>query len=270
MAAGRRRRHAEEGHANQERWLLTYADLITLLMVFFVVMYSLGKADVAKFARLQASIQRAFHVEVLRGSDPTSLRGQDGTNSSTAMLRELAIQRSAPADGSGLVSTLEDLRQALLQVPETEQARERIQLGLARDGVVISLSGNVLFDSGRADLRAEGLPLLDLLAERLVQLPNELRIEGHTDSIPIRTPLYPSNWELSSARATTVTRYLVERGVPPGRLVAAGYGEYRPAAPNDTREGRARNRRVDIVIVSPTLGQPAQAATTNAERGATP
>jgi chemotaxis protein MotB len=262
--AGRRRRGHEEAHGNQERWLLTYADLITLLMVFFVVLYSLGKADVAKFARLQASIQRAFRVEVLRGNDPTSLRGQDGSNVPTSVISEAVAQRPSSSQEQGLVSTLEELRRALVELPENERAKEHVRVGLARDGVVISLSGNVLFDSGRADLKAEGLVLLDELADRLAKLPNEVRIEGHTDDVPISTPLYPSNWELSSARATTVARYLVEHKVAPDRLIAAGYGEYRPAAPNDTREGRARNRRVDVVIIS------ASPATARAETAAEP
>src|SRR5438067_6752382 len=110
MAAGRRRRHGEAEHVNNERWLLTYADLITLLMVFFVVLYSLGKADVAKFARLQASFQRAFHVEVLHGSDPTSLRGNDGSDSTTSIIQAAMAQREGASQDQALVSSLDQLR----------------------------------------------------------------------------------------------------------------------------------------------------------------
>jgi chemotaxis protein MotB len=110
----------------------------------------------------------------------------------------------------------------------------------------------MLFDSGKSDLKPRGMTLLDTLAERLRTMPNEIRVEGHTDNIPIATPLYPSNWELSSARATTVGRYLAEHSdVAPNRIIAAGYGEFRPVASNDTREGRARNRRVDLVVLFP-------------------
>ena len=113
------------------------------------------------------------------------------------------------------------------------------------------MSGSALFDSGRADLKPDGVVLVDSLAVRLRDMTNEVRIEGHTDSVPISTPLFPSNWELSSARATTVARRLSEfGGLKASRLIAAGYGESRPAASNDTQEGRARNRRVDIVILS--------------------
>jgi chemotaxis protein MotB len=250
--AGRRGKHEEE-HVNHERWLVSYADFITLLFVLFVVMYSLGKADVAKFAKLQASLQRAFRVEVLQGNDPSSVRGNDGTLMPTAMIREGVAQLAAYPD-SRLVTTIDELREAMAEVPAPGPGRGSVEIGAARDGAVISLSGNVLFDSGRADLKPEGLVLLDVLAGRLAELSNELRVEGHTDDTPIATPLYPSNWELSSARATTVARYLAERGIAPIRLIAAGYGEFRPAAPNDTREGRARNRRVDIVIISPRPG----------------
>jgi chemotaxis protein MotB len=251
--ASKRKKHHEGGHENSERWLLTYADLITLLMVFFVVLYSMGRADVAKFARLQAALQRAFNTEVLKGSIPTSLKGQDGAGDPSSILDGgSSMPQPPPGSTEGqLISTVEDLRKAINALPPPMQARAQVDVGTTMDGVVISLAGNVLFDSGKADLRPEGLKLLDTLTNRLRVMPNDLRIEGHTDDTPINTPLYPTNWELSSARATSVARYFSERGgIPPARLTAAGYGEFRPATPNTTREGRARNRRVDIVILN--------------------
>ncbi len=240
----------EEGHQNIERWLLTYADLITLLMVFFVVMYAISRADAGKFAQLQVALQKAFRVEVLKGNDPTSLHGKDGQSPLTALIEEAITQPPPLALDNRLVTNLEELRQELLRLPPPGRAWNQIEVGAVRDGIVISLAGNVLFDSGKADLRPDGLALLDLLAAHLRRLPNEVRVEGHTDDTPIATPLYPSNWELSAARATVVARYLVERGgVPPQRISAAAYGPYRPAASNAAREGRARNRRVDIVVL---------------------
>lgn len=267
MAA--RKKHHAEGHPNHERWLLTYSDLITLLMVFFVVMYAISRADAAKFARLQASLQRAFRVEVLQGNDPTSLNGNDGSLIATSVIQEALVSAGATPNDQ-LITTLDELRQALARLPQSQPGMSRVAVGVVRDGVVISLSGNVLFDSGRADLKPEGLVLLDALAERLAQLPNEVRIEGHTDNVPIETDLYPSNWELSAARATTVARYLAEHGVDPRRLIAAGYGEYRPVASNDTREGRARNRRVDIVVLSSPAGSALANRTTTPSHGAQP
>jgi chemotaxis protein MotB len=249
---GRQRTRVAPAHApGMERWLLTYADLITLLMVFFVVMYSISKTDGGKISELRASIQRAFNVEVLAGDDPSRLHGKASDKVAGSALLGM---RDVPSDGmleNRLISTLEELKDTLNQLPRPQQDRALINVGAAREGFIISLAGNILFDSGKADLKPEGLLLLDALAQGLQPLPNEIRIEGHTDDIPITTPLYPSNWELSSARATNVARYLGERGnIAPVRLSAAGYGENRPVAPNDTREGRARNRRVDFVVLS--------------------
>ena len=250
--AGLRRRESESAHENQERWLLTYADLITLLMVFFVVMYSMSRADVAKFAKLQSALQRAFHVEVLKGDDPTSIGGESGARSVRPTLEDTPANPSFIALDNRLISTVDELRQALRELPGPESSNAQVHVGPARDGVVISLSGNVLFDSGKAELKPVGMELVDALAVRLRSMPNELRIEGHTDDVPIATRGYPTNWELSAARATTVARYLSERGgIGPTRLVAAGYGQHRPVESNETREGRSRNRRVDIVVIIP-------------------
>jgi len=240
-----------------ERWLLTYADLITLLMVFFVVLYSISKTDVVKIAELRTSIQKAFGVELLAGNDPLKMHGTESTKTPGSAIFGMSEVPTAAILENRLASTLEALQETLRQLPRPQQDRALVNVGAARDGYVISLAGNMMFDSGKADLRAEGLLLLDTLADGLRPLPNELRIEGHTDDIAITTLLYPSNWELSSARATNVARYLGERGsIAPARLIAAGYGENRPVAPNDTRDGRARNRRVDIVVLSTPLSGP--------------
>ena len=249
--AGRRAQLESHPPPGIERWLLTYADLITLLMVFFVVLYSVSKADVAKITELRTSIQRAFGVEVLSGEDPNKLYGKQSPAAPGSALFGTADISTASLLENRLVSTLDELQEALSQLPRPQQDRALVHVGAARDGFVISLAGNILFDSGKADLRPEGLVLLDALADGLRPLPNELRVEGHTDDIPITTPLYPSNWELSSARATNVARYLAEREhLAPARLSAAGYADNRPVAQNDTREGRARNRRVDIGVLS--------------------
>ena len=188
---------------------------------------------------------------------PTSLKGEDGAGDPSSILDGGSALPAQSQDGQ-LISTMEDLRRAINQLPPSMQARTQVDVGATTDGVVISLAGNVLFDAGKADLRPEGLKLLDPLMNRLRLMPNDLRIEGHTDDTPTSTPLYPTNWELSAARATSVARYFSERGgVSPGRITAAGYGEFRPAASNSSRDGRARNRRVDIVI----LNGPASATT---------
>lgn len=272
-----KKKHHDEGHVNHERWLVSYADMITLLMVLFVVLFAMSKTDVAKYAVLRDSLQRAFSVPVLQGNEPTSLKGAGGASFVPPMIsppleQELLAMTGAPTDAR-MAAALHEIRQVLLQVPVPSDTSGRVEVGASREGIVISLAGNILFDSGKSDLKPSGMALLDTLAERLRTMPNEIRVEGHTDNVPIATPLYPSNWELSSARATTVGRYLAEQnGIAPNRLSAAGYGEFRPVAPNDTREGRARNRRVDLVVLFPRApAQPGAVAATRAEeRGAQP
>lgn len=230
-----RRAHVEEGHVNNERWLLTYADLITLLLVFFVILYSISKADEKKFARISAALQHAFSVNVLQGSDPTAVGGENGPlDAGTSILDEYAA-----------------MRLEIQNIANQMGLQRDITVNLRKDGLAISVSGSLLFDSGRADLRPESMAALDKLAEELRRLPNDIRVEGHTDNVPVNSDLFPTNWELSAARATAVTRYLSELdGIPPRRLSAQGYGEFRPVAGNDTRDNRARNRRVELLIVN--------------------
>ena len=257
-----RKKHHEEGHVNHERWLVSYADMITLLMVLFVVLYAMGQTDKSKLEALRTSLQRAFSVEVLRAADASSLKGSSGASVvpplvPLAVTQEIMAVTGQTTADPRMAQALNDVREALIRVPVPSDTSGSVDVGASREGIVISLAGNLLFDSGKSDLKPRGMTLLDTLVERLRTMPNEIRVEGHTDAIPIATSLYPSNWELSSARATTVARYLAEQGeIAPSRLSAAGFGEFRPVAPNDTREGRARNRRVDLVVLFPQVQRP--------------
>jgi chemotaxis protein MotB len=273
-----RKKHHEEAHVNHERWLITYADMLTLLMVLFIVLFSMSTTDAKKFFALKASLQQAFNVDVLRGDESKTLSGDAGSAFVSQMMNQPLTKEVIAMTGRNtpdphLVQSLSELRSAAEQIPVPSESSGHVEVGASREGIVISLSGNLLFDSGKSDLKPQGLVLLDTLAERLKKMSNEIRIEGHTDNVPIATPLYPSNWELSSSRAITVGRYLTEHnGIAPARLVAAGYGEYRPVVTNDTREGRARNRRVDIVVLFPQLQSPAASAADArpADRGTQP
>jgi chemotaxis protein MotB len=252
-----RKKHHEEGHVNHERWLVSYADMITLLMVLFVVLFAMGRTDKDKMESLRSSLQRAFSVEVLRGAEPSSLKGSSGSaiippTIPLAITQEVMAVSGQTTPDARMVEALHEVREALTQMPVPSDTSGSVDVGASREGIVISLAGNLLFDSGKSDLKPRGMTLMDTLAERLRTMPNDIRVEGHTDNIGIATSLYPSNWELSSARATTVARYLAEHGdLKPNRLIAAGYGEFHPVAPNDSREGRARNRRVDLVVLFP-------------------
>jgi chemotaxis protein MotB len=256
----RRRRHRghEASHENHERWLLTYADLITLLMVFFVVLYSMSSADSTKWKHISAALQQAFNVDVLQGAAPTS--PIEGDSMPTAPADNLIKDSDVPQ-----VSRLQDKIQAVLD--GISQAPD-VSVGVDREGVVIRMSGSYLFDSGRAELKPNSLAVLDAIASEIRLLPNEIRVDGHTDSMPIDSPRYPTNWELSSARALAVTRYLTETDrIAADRMIAAGFGEFRPLVPNDTREHRALNRRVEIHLLSSVPEPAAMRATPHPQVG---
>lgn len=213
------------------RWLLTYADMITLLTVFFVVLYSFAKVDVRRARDVGAALQRAFRVELLHGTTAQTVGGQGGLEGqiATESFRVIARQLSVAA--------------------QTKNLAENVQLGFREDGLVVSLSGTAIFESGTDELRPEARQFLLAVAQILRTLPNTIAIEGHTDNIPIKSPRFPSNWELSGARAYAVLRFLADEGkVDESRMYFQGFAEYEPVASNDTREGRQRNRRVDIVI----------------------
>lgn len=235
--ARRRAKHHEGEHENLERWLITYADLITLLLIFFVVMYAISRADLAKFQQVASSIRAAFNLDVLQAapSGPAVVTPLEQDPRFSAYL-------SVRAQVGSLFTRL-------------GLDRHGAEVELTTEGIVIHLSDAVLFPPGQAELRPEAQRVLDGIAAIVEPLPNPIRVEGHTDNTPPPPGSYPDNWELSAMRAINTVRYLtIVAGLPPQRLSAAGYGEYRPRASNDTLEGRRKNRRVDIVIVQPTFG----------------
>lgn len=221
---------------NNERWLLTYADLITLLMVFFVMLFAMSKTDTKKFNELAGSLRRAFNVNVLQGAQPPSI---------------------LPAD-SGAIGPTPDEQQALQRVNqliqqftnENQISKDQISAHITKDGVAVTVSGALLFYNGTNQIKPDGILLLQKLGTYLKTVPNGVRVEGHTDDIPVDSAQYPTNWELSAARAVSVTRFLIEQeGIVPQRLSAVGFGQFQPIVPNDTRADRETNRRAVIVIL---------------------
>ncbi|TAK32914.1 MAG: hypothetical protein EPO21_14305 [Chloroflexota bacterium] len=235
----RKKAHAEKA-PNHERWLLTYADLITLLLVFFVVMYAMSNADLTKFARLAGSVRDAFNVGVLQSSGGAAPEAMTGGGSSSGGSSIDLI--------NSLLSGLKADVASLVKQNKSSPDAGYVGVYMDREGVTVTIAGGLLFDSGKSTIKREAMPLLLAVADRIRTLPNEVKVEGHTDSIPIQTALYGSNWELSAARSVAVVRFLQENGIDPARLSAVGYGEYRPVADNAQREGRANNRRVNITI----------------------
>lgn len=237
--SARRAKAAEAEKESSERWLLTYADLITLLLAFFIVLWSIGQADIKKFDAIRNSLAKAFNVGIGDATEGTSPIFDGGSNFD-------------PQPFGAVANDLAQIEQEFDKFAEKNGLTEKIKIRSDKDQIVISLADNLLFDSASATLKPEAFFVLDEAAKIIASLDNQIRVEGHTDSIALNTGEFASNWELSSARATEVLRYLVdEGGINPDRIFAAGYAEYRPVENNNTPEGRAANRRADIVIMYP-------------------
>jgi chemotaxis protein MotB len=227
---------------NHERYLITYADLITLLLVFFIVLYAGSQEDSKKFAILAEGLRSAFkNVSMEGGGGNSPLFVGSGATNAGGMSQE--------------AQDFESITAIIQRVAQERGVADRISLRMEADRIIIGLTSDLLFASGSAQLRPSAGPVLDAVAEALRGKANEIRIEGHTDNVPINTAEFNSNWELSGARATAVLRRLVEEGrLPPERLFAAAYGDARPKANNATADGRAANRRAEIVILYPQAG----------------
>lgn len=221
-----RTRRSTRRHENVDRWLLTYADMITLLVALFIMLYSMSAVNQEKFGALARSMRREFQV--------------------------LPEQNGGKVLGTGnVVDPLEQQASRLQQFLQKEGMQNQVRVRHEERGLVISLlSDGTLFDLGSAELKPSAKQVLDRVAEVLSAVPNPVLIEGHTDNLPIRTAQYPSNWELSAARAARVLRYLVQKGgIPAERLIAVGYADTRPLVPNSSPANRAQNRRVDIAVL---------------------
>ena len=234
-----RKRGAEQKleTAGMMRWLLTYADMITLLLALFIILFSISTINKVKFQALVHSIAGGFDNDWAINQPPNG--GSNGSQSLNASSNIPAIQKQ------------------LQQYINANKLEKQVQTRLDHRGLVITLlSDKAYYNSGSAELRPQTKVILDKVDTFLKQNSYMIRVEGNTDNVPIDTGSYPSNWELSTARATNVVRYLVEKdGLNPSRISAAGYGEFRPRKPNVSDENRAGNRRVDIVILNATLSK---------------
>ena len=244
-------------HANHERWLVSYADFITLMFAFFVVMYATSKADVKKQAQMADSIDSAFRTLGLFQQLPTKngaaglAHNQEGplTPMNVVIGDELMAPPAVKVD-------LQKLQDRLSGMLSNQIAEHVVSMRIGRDGLVISLREAGFYDSGSAEVHPSSLPILNRIATTLATTPYDIRIEGHTDNVPIHTAQFDSNWELSTARATRLTRIFVNGNFAPYRMSASGYAEFHPVAANDTAEGRSQNRRVDIIVLPRTSPHP--------------
>jgi len=231
-------------HPNHERWLVSYADFITLLFAFFVVMYASSQTDKGKIGKLATAIEAAF-----RDLGIFNLPSSKVPSIQAGPTQEGLPKVTAPREPS-TVSNLPKLQNELAQQLASEIKRGEVAIKVGQEGLVVSLREVGFFDSGSADVKLKSEPSVASIAQVLKHGLYLVRIEGHTDNIPIHTERFASNWELSTSRATEMAKlFITKYEFPPERLSAAGFAEFHPVAPNATAEGRALNRRVDIIVV---------------------
>lgn len=222
---------------NSERWMLTYLDLITLLMVFFVILYASSKVDQTKYQKVAASFMSAF-------GGGKSLIGTDN--------RPSISDATNPVDPTLVeAAKMQEVKSSMDKYLKENNLKGSVSTTIEERGLVVSISDSLFFDSGKADIKPEVSAKLVEIGKLLNKMGNYIRVEGHTDNVPINDGIFKSNWELSAIRATTVTRLLIDKsGISPKMIGAEGYGENRPIASNSTEAGRSKNRRVDIIILN--------------------
>ncbi len=233
-----RRRRRQPEHENTDRWLVSYADFITLLFAFFVVMYAISSVNEGKYRVLSDTLVTAFS-NTPRTLEPIQI-GEEGISGDPGL-----FDGGLPGEPVGNLGQIADDFERLLR-PLIDQ--DLISVTRDEDWIEIEINTSLLFSSGSAELAPDASPILQRLAGVLSQYPNAIQVEGFTDNVPIATPIYPSNWELSAARAASVVNLFARNQVEPERMVAVGYGEFRPIADNATAQGRRQNRRVVLVI----------------------
>jgi len=257
-----RNKNEEEAGGTPE-WLLTYSDMVTLVLTFFVMLFSMATIDKQKFEDVATSFRSAF-LTISSGEIFNSNRGKDLIaileQNNAVDEEELEVNNKREMGGvteEEIVEAVQALRAQKLEnvKKQVEEAIIKLDLGEhvriieEKHAVTLRLDSIILFDLGSAVIKDSGIEILEKLGNMLKELDNDITIQGHTDNLPINTRDYPTNWELSTRRATNVVRFLIERcHLDPSRLTAAGNGEYRPVMPNDSEENRQKNRRIDIII----------------------
>jgi chemotaxis protein MotB len=263
---GRRKRGGGEHEESSERWLLTYADMITLLMALFMVLFSISSVNISKYRTLQQALKDAFSGQIFPGGKALEKTGSTSTSSTspnTTAANSVMPFSLEPASRSLRSNPVSSQTAAQQEQADFQRLKREIERYAARHGlssyvkptiesrglVIELLTDRLLFPSGQAHLTAASYPLLEKISSLLgIDRVHPIAVEGNTDDVPIDTPQFPSNWELSSARASSIVEFLVAHGVAPHRMSAIGYAEQRPIASNSTSAGRAQNRRVEIVL----------------------
>ncbi len=251
------RKKEPEPHVNHERWLVSYADFITLLFAVFVVLYAMGQSDKKKVEEVMQSIQASFGMANAGATAPkiNVIPSQSMTVIPSlkpdVKISPMGSTRSGQAKSRAEEKDFRQIKVAIEAYLVKQGAQSKVTLEISRRGLIVSLKEAGFFASGQAEIKPDAYEIINTIAEVVTQYNNPLRLEGHTDNIPISTAQFPSNWELSTARATRALKYLLKNfEVEAGKISATGYAEFRPLGDNATPEGRAKNRRVDLVMLS--------------------
>lgn len=239
----RKKKRSEDDGGGGASWMTTFSDLMSLLLTFFILLYSMSNIDAQKFENMSQSLKGVLsglgYNELTEGQRPDM---------------EIPIEDETVSDdeleSSTIMEEIEEVYEKVVVYIEEEGLDADVTVNFNKRGIYVDIKEAILFDPGRADIKDSGLVVLEKIEGILSEFDNEILVEGHTDDIPINTGRFPSNWELSTSRSVAVLRYLIEEGnIEPGRIAATGYGEYQPIAPNNSEENRAINRRVNIHII---------------------
>lgn len=255
-----KRRHKgghEEEHENHERWLITYADMITLLMALFMVLFSISSVNTSKYNQLQKSLQDAFSGKILSGGKQVMNSGSSGKTpdpTATPAIEPIKPQIGEKSTASQKAKDDKEFKRIKAELDAYARKHglsKQLLTVIAKRGLVVRLlTDRVVFDPGQAALKPAAVPVLTGVAHALnINKTHPIMVEGHTDNVPISGSQFPSNWELSTARASVVVRFLIHTGIDKFRLGAAGYANLYPVASNSTDIGRSKNRRVEIVLL---------------------
>jgi chemotaxis protein MotB len=233
----------EEAEGGGERWLVSYSDFITLLMVMFVVLYSMGQTDVVKYKRLADSMRAAFSMGGAAKIVDSQINKEGGKseNGEPNPIVIPGIPKEPPASS--------EVAGQLTKMLSGSNLGGEVSIQTNVEGVLIALSEKMVFTPGTAVLQAEAYPVLDTIAKMLIPINRSIRVVGHTDNTPSSDPRYPTNWDLSLGRGMVIANYLLKAGIAPERIIVSGRGEYQPLFPNDTPAHRSLNSRAEIIIV---------------------
>jgi chemotaxis protein MotB len=266
-------RKKRESHVNHERWLISYADFITLLFAFFVVMFASSQTDKAKAQAVSDSVEKALKGEsfeslvsaVLGGSIDTKGQGSAQMKGPGGVKKEV---KTVEVKRDGQIAELLPSLQILSQELGSEIRAGKLKISMGARGLIISFTQAALFPSGEDEIAKDFYPSVQKIANAIKKVPNPVRLEGHTDSVPIHNSWFKSNWDLSAARSIALLELFISFGMPADRLSIAGYADTAPVESNETEAGRQRNRRVDMVVLNETgvkgeperMSEPAQQA----------